>query len=221
MYQPNSRLTRIQDAAVEPLTLQMAKKFARVEISDDDDIITLFLKAARRKCEQIVDQSFITTTWQFIIDFLPLASNPYFGFAWPFNQYGSGGAYNRVSKNDGGITLPNPPLISLQTLEYIDFAGNTISVPVPPDGNLIVLPGTPGRVYPAYGAFFPMSQPRPAAVTFTYTAGYGPSPDDCPPEVATAIGFLTAHFYENRSSSVPIPEQVGDILSPIWGGNYS
>jgi hypothetical protein len=220
MYPPNSKSRKLVDAAVEPISLAQAKQFLRVEVTADDDLISDLITAARIRCEQLNDRAFITQTWQFTIDYLPFAASPFLGFAWPFGQYGSGGSFNRVDRNDGSITLPSPPLIALQSMTYIDMAGDTVEVDVTPEaGNIIVSDGTPGRIYPGYGRFYPLSQPRPQAVTFVYAAGYGPDATFVPKTIMTAIRFLLAFYYENRNPTTSEPDIVCQLLSPTaWGG---
>lgn len=46
----------------EPVTLQEAKDWCRIDVTDDDALITRLIKAARRICETYVNLSFITRT---------------------------------------------------------------------------------------------------------------------------------------------------------------
>ena len=170
MYLPNAKLQRLADPTVEPLSLADAKGYLRVEIDDDDTLIGDMITAARLQCEQMNDRSFITTTWQYTVDYLPLSAGPFPGFPWPFGG-GSGSYPGRVSSNDGTIALPMPPLIAITSLEYLD-TGGTLQTLDP--SRYQVSAGTPGTIFPNYGTFFPLSQPRPAAVNIVYTAGYGP-----------------------------------------------
>lgn len=220
MYAPNAKQSLVAGPSVEPLDLATAKNFLRVTISADDALISTFISAARLRCEQLVDRSFITTTWLYTIDFLPFASNPIVGFPFPFLQYGSGGAFNRVDANDGAIFLPSPPLISVTGFTYVDPSGNTVAIdPSPSAGNVIVSTGTPGKIYPAYGKFYPIGLPVPQSVNITYTAGYGPSASNVPADVVVAMMFLLGAMYENRNVDIAIPRIVEDFLYRVkWGG---
>jgi hypothetical protein len=220
MFPPNAKQLLITGPATEPLDLDTAKRFLRVDISADDTLIGIMISAARIRVEQILDRSLITTTWQYTIDYLPFSSTPFLGLAWPFLQYGSGGTFNRVDSNDGSIILPSPPLIAISSFTYIDQDGNTVPIDVTPEaGNVIVSPGTPGKIYPAYGKFYPFGQPRPQGVNITYTAGNGPDATFVPANIVTAMMFLLGDMYENQSLDSATPQLVIDLLSPSkWGG---
>lgn len=45
--------------AIEPVTLQEAKDFCRIDVSDDDLLITMIIKGARMICEHYANLSFI------------------------------------------------------------------------------------------------------------------------------------------------------------------
>ena len=64
-------LTRETAPAVEPVTLTAAKAHLRVDISDDDDLITAIIKAAREWCEEYLDRTLIHTQWTMRMDAFP------------------------------------------------------------------------------------------------------------------------------------------------------
>jgi hypothetical protein len=219
MYPPHAKLTRLVDAAAEPVTLAQARQFLRINDDDtgiaDDDLISAMITAARLVCESLNDRSFITTTWKLTLDYLPFAAAggilgpALFGFP-------TGDAVG----DDGAITLPMPPLIGLTSISYVDNGGTVRSLDVTPGaGQVIVSPGTPGRVAPAFGTFFPFSRPSISAVDIVYTAGYGAGAADVPASVALAIRLLVSHFYEHRSLDAPAPSAVASLLNATrWGG---
>lgn len=53
-------VTFSNEGLIEPVTLQEAKDWARIDVADDDALITRLIKAARRICETYVCLSFIT-----------------------------------------------------------------------------------------------------------------------------------------------------------------
>ncbi len=82
--------------SVEPVTAAEAKAHARVDITDDDTLITALIVAARRWCEQFTRRAFITQTWELYLD----------GFPTEFR-------------------LPYPPLQSITKIDYTDLDGAT------------------------------------------------------------------------------------------------
>jgi uncharacterized phiE125 gp8 family phage protein len=57
--------------AVEPLSLAEAKAFLRVETSDDDDVITALIAAARLHVEAQTRRALITQSWRIAFDCWP------------------------------------------------------------------------------------------------------------------------------------------------------
>lgn len=66
-------LRRITDAGSEPLTLDEAKLHLRVTGSTEDTLITALIKAARTTCEERLQRSLLTTTWELTLDEFPEA----------------------------------------------------------------------------------------------------------------------------------------------------
>ena len=64
-------LTRETAPALEPVTLAEAKAHLRVDISDDDDLITAIIKAAREYCEEYLDRTLVHTQWTMRMDAFP------------------------------------------------------------------------------------------------------------------------------------------------------
>lgn len=63
------------------------------------------------------------------------------------------------------------------------------------------------------GATWPLAATRPDAVTVTWTAGYGPDPEDVPEIFRTAALQLIAHWYATRETV-----NVGNIVTEVpWG----
>jgi hypothetical protein len=109
----------------------------------------------------------------------------------------------------------------LQTLEffpcYRDANGVTQSVDV---DDLVLDDGAePAQVWTATGGEWPTSvDPRSAALSLTFTAGYA-SADDIPPMFLHAVNMLVGHWYANRESVVvgmtanKVPTAVDDCLA--------
>ena len=163
-------LTLVTGPAVEPVSLTEAKSHLRVDITDDDALITALITAARQMAEEISRRALITQTWKYILD------------AWP--------------KGDE-LTLPLPPLQSVASITYKDKDGNSATFS---SGSYIVdADCEPGRVVLAYGATWPSTTLYPAgAITVQFTAGYGDSASDVPQAIRQAMLLMIGHWYENR-----------------------
>jgi uncharacterized phiE125 gp8 family phage protein len=87
---------RTVDAASEPVTLAEAKRHLRETLvdTDNDTDISALIKAARLACEERLQRTLITTTWQLTLDAFPEA-----------------------------IKVPMPRLIAVSSLAYLDSAG--------------------------------------------------------------------------------------------------
>jgi len=80
--------------ATEPITLAEAKLHLRVEVSDDDKLITNLIVAARERAEALTGQSFMPQTWETVLD-----------------------AFSTE------IDLDHPPIVSVTHVKYLDGAG--------------------------------------------------------------------------------------------------
>jgi Phage gp6-like head-tail connector protein len=222
LYQPNTKLVRVTDAATEPLSLDDAKNFLRVTITDDDALISGLISSARYECERLVDRSFITTTWKLTMDYFPPYSSRFSTLLPPAIVGPQSDRNYWLNLSSIAIELPMPPLIEVTSITYIDPSGTTQPLdPSEEAQNVTVSAGTPGQMVPYYGKIFPVTQPTLSAVNITYTAGYGPDATDVPPPVIAAMRFLVAMYYEHRTDSVPTPEVVKNLLASVYWGNYS
>lgn len=87
--------------ALEPLALAEAKAFLRVDISDDDDLITALITAARSAVEARTRRALITQTWRLVRD------------AWP---------------DDGRIRVTPAPLQALVAARVYDVDGTAQAI---------------------------------------------------------------------------------------------
>jgi hypothetical protein len=218
VHTPNSKIVRTADATAEPLSLAVAKGFLRVEITDDDALISTLITAARYRCEAINNRSYVTTSWQLTLDYFPPYSSRSMALLPPAIVGGYSDRNYWLNLSDIAIELPYPPLLAVTSITYLDQSGASRSLDLTPGVAVSISTGTPGQITPHYGTIFPITQPTLGAVQINYTAGYGPDPADVPPNVMTAMMFLVAHYYEHRTSDVAEPAAVKALLGPAnWG----
>jgi len=179
--------------AVEPVSLAEAKLHCKIDLTDDDALVSALIVTAARWCEARIGQQFITATRSLTLDGIPF----------------------------GEITLPYPPLQSVSSITYVDSAGTTqtwSSSLYDVDNKT-----KPGRVRPKWGEVWPSIREQMNAVTVTYTCGYGTASTDVPAAVKQAMLLLIGHWYENREASTDtaskeIPQGVEPLLVSVWHG---
>lgn len=159
--------------AFEPVTVAEAKAHLRVDVSDDDPLITALIVAARQAFEEINGRSLFTMTWKLILD------------RWPNRSY---------------IVLPRPPLASVTSVVYQPTTGSPVTWDA---ANYVVETlRTPGRVHLADGISWPDADLRDASpITITYVAGWATT-GAIPQRYKQAILLLVGHWYENRETIV-------------------
>lgn len=190
--------TLVQQPA-EPLTLAEAKLFLRQDLPDDDPLIASLVTAARQYFEAATDRSFCTTSWQLKLPgFYP---EPGYGWRWDGCGWGTGFG--------GRIDLPNPPLLAVSSVQYLEMGTNATLTLATTVYN-VVTGRTPGGVELAFGQTWPVTAIHPEAVTVSYTGGYGAA-DAVPELVKQGIKLLLAHWYDHRGDTADVPQAVQAI----------
>jgi uncharacterized phiE125 gp8 family phage protein len=162
-------LVLVTPPAVEPVTLQEAKNHLRVDIPDDDTLITALITAAREYCEGFQNRAYITQIWQLWLD------------AWP---------------NGSEIMIPRPPLQAVNSVRY--YGADNAEYVLPPSDYIVDTACEPGRIVLAYDKCWPSVTLRPAnAVCVEFVAGYGGA-DKVPQRVKQAMLLLISHWYDTR-----------------------
>jgi len=164
--------SRTTDATEEPVTLTETKTFLKVDVSDDDALITRLIESARNYCEDYTGRQLVTATYSLVLDAFPLG--------------------------EGAIRPPRPPLQTTGlVITYTDSNGTTQTM----SDTLydVDVKTEPGRIYPAYGEDWPTTQVHRDVVTVTYQAGYGAA-SAVPDEFKQAILMMVWDTYQNRGA---------------------
>lgn len=151
----------------EPITLEQAKSHLRVSIDDDDASIETLISVARRVCESRLKRAIVSQEFRLSLDCLPIQ-----------------------------LTLPNPPLVSVESITYLDSSNTRQTLS---EASYEVLAGTPGIVQRVYGGSYPSVLHRPGSVQVEYTAGYGVPPEPIIQAMLLVIGLL----YDYRAAATP------------------
>ena len=104
------------------------------------------------------------------------------------------------------ICLPLPPLLSVESVKYVDPEG--VQQTMEPAG-YTVEPGEHGFAMPVHGTRWPATRAQPLAVRVRFKAGYGSTGDKVPAAIRSAILLRVADLFENRESSI-----VGKSVAP-------
>ncbi len=186
---------QITAPTVEPVTLDQFKAHARIDFSDDDGLIQVYLMAARQYAEKYTRRSFFPQQWQLTLDHFPTylsnsTINPALRRDWMYYS----GIWNGMT-----IALPRSPVTAINTITYLDTTGTEQSL----DSSQYTADFTshPARIVPAPGLFWPLATLYvPGSVKIVYTAGEYTDPEDCPQTIVMAIMLLAAHWYAQRES---------------------
>ena len=171
-------LVRATEPAVEPVTLAEAKAHLRVDISDDDALISAIVKAAREFCEEYLDRTLVHTRWTMRADGFP---------------------HNGTED----VELPRPPMAQDGTtttvvLTYTLETGATATYSTA--SYRVDRHATPGAVKTLYGQAWPAHLIDDNSISVTWWGGYGADGTSVPAAIRSAVLMLVASLYENRSA---------------------
>ncbi len=177
------------EPATEPVSVDEAKRNCDEDDNARDVDFARWITQARKQVEADARVSLITQTIQYKLD------------SFPSCDY---------------IELPRPPAISVTSITYIDSAGDSQTWT---SGYTLDANRTPGLVLLDYDQVYPVARDQRNAVTITYTAGYGTSPDDVPEEAKAAILVLVRNWYE-KPESVEVPVGYDALIQRLGWGDY-
>lgn len=173
-------LTLITAPTVEPLSLVEAKAHLRVVDDDDDELIALYIQAARSFVDGkdgFLGRCLVTQTWQLTLDEFPLDE----------------------------IKIPLPPLQGIVSISYFNPQGNITTMA---QGDYYVdTDSEPGWVVPL--TTWPTPLAAINAVQIQFIAGYAPnenSPADLtanvPAQVKQGMLLMIGAMYDQREDFV-------------------
>ena len=158
--------------AVQPVSLEEAKAQARVDCADEDGLIGAYITAATDAASDRLQRALVPTRYRLTLDSFPDA-----------------------------IELILPPIISVESVKYIDHNGDQQTLD--PQDYYLDSVSEPGYLVPAAGRAWPATQDRINAVEVEYTAGYPASA--VPSPVKTWILLALGDLYEQRTRSAEKP----------------
>lgn len=168
-------LNRTTAPTETPITLAEAKAHIRVDFDNDDTLITALIAAATEHLDGrrgYLGRCLVTQSWEYRVDIFP----------W---------------KLWDAIEIPMPPLVSVQSVKYIDDNGaeQTLATSV-----YVVDVATPyGQIRLAYDQEWPATRDEPHAVRIAFAAGFGAA-SAVPQPIKSALLMLVGHLYANRDA---------------------
>lgn len=172
-------LKQITKPAAEPVTLTDVEAQCRIgSLSDEALAVERFISAIRQKAEAVTRRALITQVWELVLDAFPAGRCV--------------------------ITLPLPPLQSVDSITYTDIDG--IEQTLDPLAYRAITDAEPAYVLPSYGLSWPSALNDVAVVRIRFTCGYGPVAPDTANNVPEAIQqwilLNVANLYENRETVI-------------------
>jgi len=185
-------LQLLSPPAIEPVTLSDAKLHLKVDVADDDALITRLLAAARARAEWHTGRVFITQSWIQWID------------RWPAC---------------GAIELQLAPLQSVTSVTT--YALDDSATVLDPATYQVDSASSPARVSLKANVVPPTNLRAMNAIAVEFTAGYGDAASDVPAPIIEAMLEIIAFLYENRGEApVELPLDALALLAPYRVINF-
>lgn len=175
--------------AQEPVSLEEAKTFMRLDGTQDDVLVSTLITAARIHIETTIGKVLITENWSFFLDKWPKSKTIYF------------------------------PLDPIQEIEEIRFHNSEDSYTVidVEDYSIDLVSSNPRLLFNGAKPTAPSKKLNQLEIRFV--AGYGDTPADVPSDLKQALLMLAAHWFEQRDpiafggSFAEIPRTIEALLS--------
>jgi uncharacterized phiE125 gp8 family phage protein len=178
----------ITPPAVDPVTLDEAKAYLKVDTSDDDALIGSLIEAARARAEWHTGRAFVTQSWRLWLDAWPCADGAPLAIEIPLPPLQAVTAVTTYATDDSATVL--------DTARYqIDAASK------------------PARVALKFAVVPPVGLRAVNAVSVAFTAGYGDGESDVPPLIRAGILDILADLYTNRGDGT-LPLEAQALLAP-------
>lgn len=173
---------------------------------------------ARRRAEAITRRAFITQSWKLVLDRFPAPAMNISSANWYGPQWGVGpgplSALAPEGRTGYEIYLPNPPLITVDSITYVDSDGATQTLS---PTLYAVDQSEPARLTPAYGQTWPATRNQASAVSIIYTCGYGAAGSAVPEGIRDWILMRVGSLYEFREEVAIMGRQRIDPLPFVDG----
>ena len=177
-----------------------AKTWFRVDIDDEDDLVTSLIGAARATVETAARRVLIQQTWRLALDAWPAAR---IDGARPFAPAGA------------PVKIPFAQVLAIDTIRVFDAFG-VATVVAASSYSLVGAPNAARLLFTSA----PPTPGRPAdGIEIDVVAGYGAAPSDVPQPLRQAILMLVANWFEHRGDDdaadrIHVPASVAALVAP-------
>lgn len=200
-------LTLVTAPAAEPVTLQEAKDFLRLEDAESDALVSELVAAARRTAEAWLRRALVTQTWTLTLDAFPSERRLDW---WDGVREGAVVDTPRIA-----VEVPLPPLQSVTSVTT--YARDDTPSVFPPTGYRVDTAGEPGRIVLGADQSWPTGLRNANAVEVLFVAGYGDDPGDVPEPIRAGMLMLIAHLFENREAVATGPAAAVPVgVEALW-----
>jgi len=162
--------------ATGPVTLVEAKNWARVDITEDDDLITSLIENATDQIQIVTGRQLVTATYD------------YFSSTWELNDKGI-------------LEIPLGNVASITSIKYKDSDNNLITWDA--SKYEVNLKSQIAQIRPVSSESFPSLGDEFNSVEIRFTAGYGAA-SSVPDRLKTAVYMMVSDAYENREQMTEI-----------------
>lgn len=162
--------------AAPVVSLEEAQLQVRADSAIESGLLASLVEAATAQAEAFCRRRFVTQRWRRTLDAFPA----------------------------GAIVVPFPPLVSVESVKYLDADG--VLQTVLAADYVARTAETPGEIVPAHGKTWPAPRGEMDAVGVEFTCGYG-DPDAVPAPIKRAILLVVGTLYANRETVAPVSMQ--------------
>jgi|TARA_R110001599_G_scaffold258577_1_gene458811 hypothetical protein len=190
----------------EPVSLQEAKEYLRVDDSTDERIVRPFIETARRVAEEHLGRTLMTTTYSLFVDGYDELADP----LWEGTRTGP---YLNYYKNY--INLPKCPIQSVTSVSTFDDSDNETTMAA--SRYYVDNVREPSRIVLRQGETFPTALRVANAIKVVYVAGYSNAyavPEPVRMGMLQHIAFLYEHRGDMYEAASPMPPMIKNMYAP-------
>lgn len=177
------------------VTLAEARLHLRVDVADDDALITSLVAAATAEAEHLMQRAVMPQEWQLVLDSffdesvyrppVPLTVDVLRG---PIYSAGT-----------TALNLSRPPVTGITSVKYLDATTGTLTTLAASEYVLAAASEYGALLVPAYGKSWPSTRAMADAVQVVFACGYATAAL-VPEPIKAWVKLRVAALYENRAA---------------------